>query len=166
MKTIIMGMLLSPFLLMAQQNGGAWTNIGPSPAAVKAIAVDPHGAGTIFMGTIAGGVRKSVDGGMTWSAVNTGLTNLVVQALAIDPSRRQTVYAGIGGGGGLFKSDDAGDTWQSIAAISGGVISVAADPNLPGVVYASVFNGLSNGSIRKSTDGGVTWATIFPTTAA
>src|SRR5262249_32369540 len=30
----------------------------------------------------------------------------------------------------------------------------------------SVVSGLSNGSIRKSTDGGVTWATIFPTTAA
>src|SRR5262249_53883146 len=119
MKTIIMGMLLSPFLLMAQQNAGAWTNIGPRPAFVKAIAVDPHGAGTIFMGTIAGGVRKSVDGGTTWSAVNTGLTNLVVYALAMDASGPQTVYAGTGGGG-LFKSDDAGDTWQSIAAISGG----------------------------------------------
>ena len=52
MKTTIIGMLLSPFLLMAQQNSGAWTNIGPSPAAVQAIAVDPRGTGTIFMGTI------------------------------------------------------------------------------------------------------------------
>src|ERR1051325_3749893 len=38
MKTPFIGMLLSPFLLMAQQNSGAWTNIGPSPAAVSAIA--------------------------------------------------------------------------------------------------------------------------------
>src|SRR5215471_17000970 len=114
MKTIIMGMLLSPFLLMAQHNAGAWTNIGPSPAAVKAIAVDPHGAGTIYMGTISDGVRKSVDGGTTWSAVQTGLTNPVVEALAIDPSRPQTVYAGFGGGGGLVKSSDAGATWQNI----------------------------------------------------
>jgi hypothetical protein len=72
LKTAIIGMCLLPSLLMAQQNDGAWTNIGPSPAAVEAFAVDPHGAGTIFMGTVAGGVRKSVDGGLTWSAVNTG----------------------------------------------------------------------------------------------
>lgn len=39
MKTAIIGMLLSPFLLVAQQNSGAWTNIRPTPAAVAAIAV-------------------------------------------------------------------------------------------------------------------------------
>ena len=65
MKTTIIGMLLSPFLLMGQQTNAAWTNIGPSPAAVQAIAVDPRGTGTIFMGTLGGGVRKSVDGGIT-----------------------------------------------------------------------------------------------------
>jgi hypothetical protein len=69
-------MLLSPFGLFAQQNGAAWTNIGPSPAAVSAIAVDPRGTGTIFMSATVSGVRKSVDGGMIWSTVNTGLTNL------------------------------------------------------------------------------------------
>ena len=66
MKTTILGMLLSPVLMLAQQNGEAWTNIGPSPDFVEAIAVDPLGSGTIFMGTTTGGVRKSVDGGITW----------------------------------------------------------------------------------------------------
>jgi photosystem II stability/assembly factor-like uncharacterized protein len=158
-------MLLSPFLLIAQRNGGAWTNIGPSPAAVEAIAVDPQGSGTIFLSAIVGGVRKSVDGGVTWSTVNTGLTNLVVIALAMDASGPQTVYAATVGGG-LFKTGDGGATWQNIPAISALVESVAADPNRSGVVYAGVFNNLANGSIRKSIDGGVTWATIFPTTAA
>ena len=164
MKTTVICMLLSPFLLTAQQNNGAWTNIGPGPAAVEAIAVDPQGSGTIFMGSVAGGVRKSVDGGNTWSAVNTGLTNLEVQALAMDASGPQTVYAGTVGS--LFKTGDGGATWQNITVISGAIVSVAADPNRSGVVYAGVFNNLANGSIRKSIDGGVTWATIFPTTAA
>src|SRR5580704_11664629 len=157
------GMLLSPFLLIAQETGGAWTNIGPSPAAVEAIAVDPQGSGTVFMGSIAGGVRKSVDGGITWSAVNTGLTNLDILSLAMDASGPQTVYAGTFGGG-LFKTVDGGATWQNIPALPGDVASVAADPNRSGVVYSWVLNNLANGSVRKSTDGGVTWATIFPTT--
>ena len=98
MKTNIVGILLSPLLLMAQQDSVAWTNIGPSPAAVEAIAVDPQGSGTIFMGITSGGVRKSVDRGITWSTVNTGLTKLTVQSLAMDASGPQTVYAGITGG--------------------------------------------------------------------
>ena len=113
MKTTIIGMLLSPLLLMAQQNSGAWTNIGPSPAAVQAIAVDPRGTGTIFMGTLGGGVRKSVDGGITWSAANTGLTGLEVGTLAIDASGPQTVYAGVGG---LSKTTDGGSTWSTITS--------------------------------------------------
>jgi hypothetical protein len=79
-------MLLSPFVLIAQQNGGAWTNIGPSPAAVEAIAVDPKGTGTIFMGSIGGGVRKSVDGGITWSTANGGLTIPIVQPTRTGPA--------------------------------------------------------------------------------
>jgi photosystem II stability/assembly factor-like uncharacterized protein len=162
-NTIITGMLLSPFLLMSQQNSGAWSNIGPSPAAVQAIAIDPRGTGTILMGTIGGGVRKSVDGGITWSAANTGLTNLEITALAMDASGPQTAYAG---GSGLSRTTDGGATWQNLPAISGSVASVAADPNRPGVVYAAVFSNLANGSITKSIDGGLTWATLFPTTAA
>src|SRR5438105_4459616 len=141
MKTTILGMLLSPVLLMAQQNGAAWTNIGPSPAAVEAIAVDPHGTGTIFIGSIAGGVRKSVDGGITWAAVNSGLSTSIVLGLAMDASGPQTVYAA---SGGLFKTVDGGATWQNIPAISGGVNMVAADPNRSGVVYAWVFMNLAN----------------------
>src|SRR5262249_44078347 len=46
-----------------------------------------------------GGVFKSVDGGASWSALNTGLTNTSVEALAINPSAPTIVYAGTEGGG-------------------------------------------------------------------
>src|SRR5271154_601091 len=158
-------MLLSPFAAFAQPSGTAWANIGPSPAAVEAIALGPSGTGTIFIGSIAGGVRKSVDGGITWSAVNNGLTTPIVQSLAMDASGPQTVYAGTVGGG-LFKTADGGATWQNVPALAGSVASIATDPKRAGVVYAAVFNNLANGSIRKSIDGGVTWTTVFPTTAS
>jgi len=165
MKRIAIWILLSPFALAAQPKGAAWTNIGPGPAAVEAFAVDPQGTGTVFMGAIAGGVRKSMDGGATWSTTNSGLTSPIVQALAMDASGPQTVYAGTIGGG-LFKTSDGAATWQNVPSVSGAVASIAADPKRPGVVYAGVFNNLANGSIRKSVDGGVTWTTVFPSTAS
>src|SRR5215831_18490582 len=99
-------MLLLPMTVLAQQSGPAWTNIGPSPVAVEAIAVDPGGTGTIFIGSVAAGVLKSIDGGTTWSAVNNGLPTPIV-SLAIDASGPQTVYAD-SFVGGLFKTDDGG----------------------------------------------------------
>ncbi len=164
MKTVVVGILLWPLAVFAQPSA-AWTNIGPSPAAVEAIVLDPLGSGTIFIGSIAGGVRKSVDGGITWSTVNNGITTPIVQSLAMDASGPQTVYAGTVGGG-LFKTADGGATWQNVPALAGSVASIATDPKHAGVVYAAVFNNLANGSIRKSVDGGVTWTTVFPTTAA
>jgi len=106
-KAILVVLLLSPSFLLAQQSSGAWANMGPRPAAVEAIAVDPRSSGTLYMGTIAGGIRKSVDEGSTWNAINTGLTNLPVLALAMDASGPEIVYAGTAGSG-LFKTDNGG----------------------------------------------------------
>ena len=164
MKRVAIGVFFAPIALIAQQSGAAWTNIGPSPAAVQAIAVDPGGTGTIFMGSIAGGVLKSIDGGTTWSAVNNGLTTAVVVALAIDASGPQTVYAALFPG--LVKTDDGGTTWRQLPSITAEVPSVATDPKRPGVVYVGAFNNTSNGMIEKSTDGGATWTNVFSTTAA
>ncbi len=119
MKTALIVMLFSPLLLMAQQISGAWTNIGPSPAGVIApIVVDPRGGGSMFIGLFAGGIRKSTDSGVTWSSVNTGLTDLRIETIALDASGPQTVYAGAFGG--MFKSINGGGSWQSLATISGG----------------------------------------------
>ena len=46
-----------------------------------------------------------------------------------------------------------------------GVLSITADPNRSGVVYTAGGQQLTNTLIRKSTDGGATWSTVFTTTA-
>jgi photosystem II stability/assembly factor-like uncharacterized protein len=40
------------------------------------LALDPQTSTTLYAGAYRGGVYKSTDGGGTWSAVNTGLTNM------------------------------------------------------------------------------------------
>jgi photosystem II stability/assembly factor-like uncharacterized protein len=68
--------------------------------AIWTLAIDPHNTGTVYAAAHdAGGVFKSIDGGASWSAVNSGITTLNVQTLAVDPHNPNTVYAGTVGGG-------------------------------------------------------------------
>lgn len=65
----------------------------------RPFAIEPSTLGTLYVGTLAGGVFKSTDGASTWSDVNAGLTDTSVNALAIDPSTPGTLYAGTDSGG-------------------------------------------------------------------
>ena len=49
----------------------AWEHVGPGLAGVMApVAADPTGRGTIYIATMAGGIRRSLDNGETWATVN------------------------------------------------------------------------------------------------
>jgi hypothetical protein len=134
-----------------------WTNIGPgSPGVVAPIAPDPQGSGTVYVASVGGGVRKSIDNGATWSTVSSGLSATAFYSLAMDASGPQTVYAGAFGGGGLFKSTDGGLNWMGLGPVGGIPVSLAADPHTPGVV----FMGFLGGTIRRSANGGITWQTL------
>ena len=62
-----------------------------------------------------GGIFKSIDGGTTWKPLKQGLPDGIVDAeLAIAPSNPRRLYATVeaaGTGTGLYRSDDAGETW-------------------------------------------------------
>ncbi|MEO6772710.1 MAG: glycoside hydrolase [Kofleriaceae bacterium] len=122
-----------------------------------------------YQGT-SGGLFKSIDGGTTWKQLHGGLpANLVQVDVAIAPSRPATLYAtlstteeshyGSGKGNGLYRSDDAGETWRSVTTddralmkIGGGDLMVpVVDPTNPEVVYVASIVAM------KSRDGGKTW---------
>src|SRR6266508_2539185 len=84
---------------VASAGVNVWTSGGLTDLNVNALAIDPVTPATVYAGTYGGGVFKSVNGGVSWAAVNSGLTNLSVYALAIDPVTPATVYAGTCGGG-------------------------------------------------------------------
>jgi photosystem II stability/assembly factor-like uncharacterized protein len=70
---------------------------GSDDYSVFSLAIDPQNPNTLYAGGGAG-VFKTTDGGASWSAVNSGLTSLLVTSLAIDPQNSNTVYAGSAGG--------------------------------------------------------------------
>jgi len=70
-----------------------------NPVNVRALAIDPITPTTLYAGTVYQGAFKSLNGGSSWSAVNTGLTNTRVNALALAPGPPTTLYAGTNGSG-------------------------------------------------------------------
>lgn len=70
----------------------------------------PEGSkGMIFAGTARFGVFRSLDGGLHWEKVNTGLVNTQVSALLFDSQGR--LHAATGQG--VFRSEDRGDHWTA-----------------------------------------------------
>jgi photosystem II stability/assembly factor-like uncharacterized protein len=147
-------------ILRSQDGGSAWVRINASETTGNHIAIDPQTPSTLYLSSFFAGVRKSVDGGLTWSAAGPDVEGFGPIVLVIAPSEPQTVFAG-DFQTGLYRSTDGGATWTAL----GGklpepfVSALAVDPTDADVVYASV----SGESIYKSTDGGTTW---FPLDAS
>ena len=116
---------------------------------------------TIISGSREGGFFKSTDGGNTFSHITSGLpSDLIGKAnLAVTNARADRIYALIEAlpGGGLYRSDDAGQTWTLMNS-QGALIqrpfyytTLGADPTNADVVYAGAE------SFFKSVDGGKTF---------
>ncbi len=121
---------------------------------------------TIISGAREGGVYKTIDGGDHWTKLTTGLPNELVgkgniAVTAGNPNRLYLLYEAKPGGG-LYRSDDAGETWAlvnsqaSLIARPFYYTTLAADPMNPEVVYGGAEG------FFKSTDGGKTFRN-FPT---
>jgi hypothetical protein len=166
--------------------GVTWRSAGLSGMDVSAVAFAQYGtpgaqppapavlvAGIDGVRTPGGRVVRSSDLGATWSVLKNGLPgDLVVAAVAAGP-----VAAGgirplyVAGSGGIFKSDDVGDTWAQQAGLPQQAFSaVVPSPIDPNIVYAAsdgggaVGAGASPGSIVggvwRSTDRGGSWTKL------
>jgi len=150
-------------------NGSGGTALGLSN--VTAVAVQPGnstvvlagGPGFCSSGVLSGnGVRRSTDGGLTWSLVLSGQPNDIV----FDPLVPSTVYASIGGNttsnGGIFRSTDSGASWTQLSnglpASSFSLVRLAMAPTNRLVLYALLQTSSTTGSLYRSLDGGASWS--------
>ena len=112
------------------------------------------------------GFYKSTDGGEHFTKITGGLpTGLVGKAnLAVTAANPNRVYALVEAkpGGGLYRSEDAGQSWKQISNFAQLItrpfyyVTLGVDPTNADVVYAGAEN------FYKSTDGGANWTTLRP----
>jgi photosystem II stability/assembly factor-like uncharacterized protein len=97
-------------------------------------------------------------------------TDRYCRALAASPHEAGTVFCGFGDGppgtrGGVAVSRDGGRSWRVPAlprGVDSTVWSVAASPDVPGLVIACTISG----RVLRSRDGGARWEIVFTTPAA
>src|ERR1700674_943957 len=142
---------------------GQWTALGPDGGDVRSLAYDPHNPDHIFLGTSTGTLFSSTDGGHSWSRfahLGSG-DDYVIDHLAIDPQSPNKMYAAAWSvenqqAGDLFRSDDAGKTWETIPAMHGKSIrAMAIASSDPKTLVAGALDG-----VFRSTDGGKKWQKI------
>ena len=149
--------------------GLKWRNIGPFRAGrVTALGGSITQPGVFYAAAALGGVWKTVSAGATWFNVTDSIPDLAnVTAIDVAPSDSNIVYVGTGDRGrGMYKSTDAGQTWQHIGLEKNhGVSNILVDPHDPNLVLAATQGeprALSDQrGVYRSTDGGRTWTRVL-----
>lgn len=157
-------------------SGLRYRYIGPPGNRTSAVVGVPGDPMVYYIGASSGGIWKSTDGGLNWSPIFDDQPAQSIGALAIAPSDRNVVWAGTGEpwvrsnvsiGNGVYKSTDAGKTWQHMGLDKTGRIGrVVIDPRDPDIVHVAAI-GHSYGpqqerGVFRTTDGGETWEqTLF-----
>jgi len=149
--------------------------IGPVGNRVSAVAGVVSDPSVYYAGAASGGVWKTTDGGVHWQPIFDDQPVQSIGALAVAPSDPNVVWAGTGEawirshisiGNGIYKSTDAGKTWQHMGLDNTGRIArIVVHPGNPDVVYVAAL-GHSYGpqqerGIYRTTDGGKTWERVL-----
>ena len=163
--------------------GSTWKNMGLKDSRqIGGIVIDPRNSNIVFVaaeGSAWGpggdrGLYKTIDGGKTWKKVlniseNTGVNNITYDPrnpdvmYATSEQRRRHVFTKIGGGpeSKVYKSTDAGETWDKIMtglpSVDLGGMGIAVSPVNPDVIYLIVEAAEGKSGFFRSTNRGASW---------
>jgi hypothetical protein len=144
-----------------------WFQLGPlnQSGRITTIEFHPTDPNIVYIGSASGGLWKSTDGGDTYVTTTDQLPSLLIGAVVVLREDPNVVLVGTGEGAGgqsgvgVFKSTDAGATWQptslSYSLPSGHGFHVMEVNPLTGTILAGATDGL-----WRSVDQGDTWTRV------
>ncbi len=145
---------------------------GGRSAAVTGVPNQPN---LFYFGATGGGIWKTTDGGRSWGNISDGFFGGSIGAITVSKSDPNVIYVGggeqtirgnVSSGYGIWKTVDAGKSWQSMGLpLSRHVPRIAIHPNNPDVVFAAVLGDVykptADRGLYKSTDGGKNWRKVL-----
>jgi photosystem II stability/assembly factor-like uncharacterized protein len=130
-----------------------------------------------YFGAVAGGVWKTTDGGINWTPLfdKQKIASPAIGAIAVSESDPNVIYVGTGeacirgnivGGNGVYKSIDAGKTWNSVGLADTHAIGrLIINPKNPDVAFVAAlghpFGDNDERGIFRTRDGGKTWEKVL-----
>lgn len=152
-------------------------SIGPAlmGGRIADIAIHPNDRHTWYIAVGSGGVWKTTNAGVTFEPIFDGQPSYSIGVVTLDPTRPEIVWVGtgenvsgrhVGWGDGVYRSRDAGRTWQRMGLPNSQHIGkILVDPRDGDVVLVAAEGPLwSAGGERgvyRTTDGGTTWAPVL-----
>ena len=155
--------------------GLAYRLVGPPAGGrVSRVAGIPGDPFTYYAATASGGVWKSEDGGVRWKPVFDDQPVSSIGSVAVAASDPNVVYVGSGEanirgnvaqGNGIYKSTDAGKTWQQVWKQDGQIGTLVVHPKNADVAYAAVlgkpFGPNPERGVYRTRDGGKSWDKVL-----
>jgi len=178
----LLPLLCAPASSLAQQNpptgvaaltGLQWRAIGPANMGGRVTAVTgiPGARDTFYVAGADGGLWKTVNAGVTFTALFTDQPVYSIGAVTVTPSDHNVLWVGTGEGDprnsasfgdGVYRSDDAGRSWRHLGLdASERIKRIVVDPRNPDVAYVCALGHAwgpnAERGVFRTKDGGATW---------
>ena len=146
-------------------SAATWIPVGPEGGDARAFAVDPRDHRHVYLGTAAGWLYQTHDGGAHWERMDRigNRDDLVIDHVVVDPADPRHLVVGAWAlsdhpDGGIYESHDAGLTWTANPDMAKqSVRALRAAPSNPRLLVAGSLEG-----VFRSDDAGAHWTRISP----
>jgi len=160
-------------------DGLEWSERSTIGAGANIVAAARTADGTVLAAALDKGLFRSHDNGGTWTPATTGLPHSNIRDIAVHPTDPNRVWVALGAGdptgiafaGGVYRTDDGGDTWvanqagletylDAAGSATSNYETIAVAPGDPEVLYTA-DSAPGQETIYKTVDAGRTWQRVL-----
>ena len=157
--------------------GLEWRSVGPVVQGGRAVDIEsvPGEPYTFYVAYASGGLWRTTTNGVTFEPLFDDQPTIIMGDVELDPRNPKTIWVGTGennssrssyGGYGVFRSDDAGETWRHMGLGETDRIGrIRVDPTDSKRVYVAALGKLYTAGgergVYRTLDGGETWEQVL-----